>query len=123
MKVLAENSGTTVMTEIRIDVVDDADLKVGVAGDEMEVAEEEEEELSKILPEYTFLVKENLKGALVANLSGLEITQKREIGNGGSNSEFFITKDDDAKAKFSVTDSGLLYTKVGGSKTMRIEVD
>ena len=56
---------------------------------------------------YTFRVKENARDALVANLSELDFGQ----GKGEVVSDVLILNNE-AKEKFTVTDKGLLYTKV-----------
>ena len=65
--------------------------------------------------EYRFTVKENLLGALVANLSQLDFGGVEErfgdmhIVGGSAGDE---KEDDEGRRRFSITDSGLLFTKV-----------
>ncbi len=71
-------------------------------------------------------MKENLEGALVANLSHLHLgpdpadpadpdgrAKEYLIVGGGDDEEEDEEKEEGARGKFSVTDSGLLFTKVG----------
>ncbi len=86
----------------------DGEAKDGGEEEEKKLAEEAPVEQSAAGPSYQFSVKENLDGALIANLSGLEFDRD---SNPVGFKEFFILNDDDAKEKFSITDSGLLFTK------------
>ncbi|TRY81168.1 hypothetical protein TCAL_09282 [Tigriopus californicus] len=81
----------------------------------LSITEPEEKIITKIPfipPMYNFTVKENLPGALIANLTELTALVKRNSTGNPSHKDFTISNDDqDVKNKFSVTDSGLLYTK------------
>lgn len=58
---------------------------------------------------FSAVVKENLEDALIANLTEF-VLDETEVGL----NEYFMILEDDEKVldKFSITESGLLYTKV-----------
>ena len=57
---------------------------------------------------FAFKIKENAPGILVANLTLLEFQSRGDP----TFLEYLITSED-SKDKFTITDNGLLYTKVG----------
>ena len=91
MKVTAEtvDDGAKVTTEIEIAVVD------------------KDEERPRPRRSYTFRVKENARDALVANLSELDFGQEK-----GEVVTDVLILNNEAKERFTVTDKGLLFTKV-----------
>ncbi len=108
LKVTAEalDDGSKVTTEIEVTVLPNGD-----ASSTSRPSQQDEVNL-KPSRSYHFTVKENVKDALVANLSELEFGQQvgKEIvkdvlilNSGGSDSE--------AREKFGITEQGLLFTK------------
>ena len=93
LKVTAETAddGAKVTTEIEIAVVDS----------------EAYEEKPRPRRSYSFRVRENAKDALVANLSELDFGQKK-----GEVVTDVLILNNEAKERFTVTDKGLLFTKV-----------
>ena len=91
LKVTAETAddGEKVTTEIEIAVVD------------------KEEERPRPRRSYAFRVKENARDALVANLSELDFGQEK-----GEIVTDVLILNNEAKERFTVTDKGLLFTKV-----------
>ena len=94
LKVTAETAddGAKVTTEIEIAVVD---------------SEAAYEEKPRPRRSYSFRVRENAKDALVANLSELDFGQKK-----GEVVTDVLILNNEAKERFTVTDKGLLFTKV-----------
>ena len=94
LKVTAETAddGAKVTTEIEIAVVD---------------SEAAYEEKPRPRRSYAFRVRENAKDALVANLSELDFGQKK-----GEVVTDVLILNNEAKERFTVTDKGLLFTKV-----------
>ena len=94
LKVTAETAddGVKVTTEIEIAVVD---------------SEAAYEEKPRPRRSYSFRVRENAKDALVANLSELDFGQKK-----GEVVTDVLILNNEAKERFTVTDKGLLFTKV-----------
>ena len=87
-------------TEIKINVVDPSSMP------------SKNVDLGDLPHEYS--VEENVESTLVANLSRLSQT----LNDNGFNEFFIVDQDEDGDAgeMFSVTDAGLLYTKVGESR-------
>ena len=117
LKVQAEHGGKTVVTEIRINLVNDT-KNANKDEDDIEAKDMDDAEEEQIFHSEVFKVKENLEGALVANLSRMEFLNAK---NGFK--EYFITDDEEAKEKFSITDTGLLYTKVALDREVRDSYD
>ena len=95
LKVTAETAddGAKVTTEIEIAVVDSSEAAY--------------EEKPRPRRSYSFRVRENAKDALVANLSELDFGQKK-----GEVVTDVLILNNEAKERFTVTDKGLLFTKV-----------
>ena len=95
LKVTAETAddGAKVTTEIEIAVVDSSEAAY--------------EERPRPRRSYSFRVRENAKDALVANLSELDFGQKK-----GEVVTDVLILNNEAKERFTVTDKGLLFTKV-----------
>lgn len=85
------------------------EIKLSITDPEEEIVTQ----IPFIPPTYNFTVKENLPGALIANLTELTALVKRNISLNPTFKDFTISNENqEVKNKFSVTDSGLLYTKV-----------
>ena len=105
VKVVVTSEGKDDSTRVRVLIVDP------------EEPEQEETEKSKRVEQmreefegrnFAFKVRENSPGMLVANLTLLEFQSRGDP----TFLEYVITSED-AKDKFTITDNGLLYTKVG----------
>ena len=105
VKVIVTSEGKEDSTRVRVIIVDP------------EEPEEPETEKSKRVEQmreeferrnFAFKVRENSPGMLVANLTLLEFQSRGDP----TFLEYVITSED-AKEKFTITDNGLLYTKIG----------
>jgi len=111
MKVLVESeAGELASTEIQIKVVDQ-DRKSNSAVENISASMEEADEDGED-NFYEFSVKENLEGALVANLSGLAFTSSSSNSISSSGYSGLHLDDGPDESSFSITDSGLLFTRV-----------
>ena len=106
LKVTAETAddGAKVTTEIEIAVVDSSEAAY--------------EERPRPRRSYSFRVRENAKDALVANLSELDFGQKK-----GEVVTDVLILNNEAKERFTVTDKGLLFTKVRNLGTVQDKMD
>ena len=105
VKITVSSEGKSDSTRIRIKVTDPNDKDQQIEQKDKQIEQLREEFERKTFP---FKVEENAPGVLVANLTLLEFQSRGEP----SFLEYLITNDG-AKDKFTITDNGLLYTKVG----------
>ena len=115
VKVIVTSEGKEDSTRVRVIIVDP------------EEPEEPETEKSKRVEQmreeferrnFAFKVRENSPGMLVANLTLLEFQSRGDP----TFLEYVITSED-AKEKFTITDNGLLYTKIGLDRETQEEYD
>ena len=114
VKITVTSEGKSDFTRIRIKITNPSDpTDPGEKNKQVEQLREEFERKAKI-----FKVEENAPGVLVANLTLLEFQSRGDP----SFLEYLITNPE-AKDKFTITDNGLLYTKVGLDRENTKEYD
>ena len=105
VKISVNSEGKTDSTRVRIFINDPEDPK-DEESEKSKQVEQLREEFER--QNFAFKVEENSPGVLVANLTLLEFQSRGDP----TFLEYVITSDD-AKEKFTITDNGLLYTKIG----------
>ena len=124
VKVTVTSEGQSDSTRVRIRVQDDdsesddnnKDANSDTKDDKATQVKQLREEFER--KNFAFPVKENEPGVLVANLTLLEFQSR-----GDPKFVEYIITSDDAKDKFTITDNGLLYTKVGLDREEQDEYD
>ena len=119
VKVSVNSEGKSDSTRVRIQIVDPAeaeDLVQGEATEKSKQVEQLREEFERT--NFAFQAKENSPGVLVANLTLLEFQSRGDP----TFFEYVITSED-SKEKFTITDNGLLYTKVGLDREVQDEYE
>ena len=119
VKVSVNSEGKSDSTRVRIQIVDPAeaeDLVQGEATEKSKQVEQLREEFERT--NFAFKAKENSPGVLVANLTLLEFQSRGDP----TFFEYVITSED-SKEKFTITDNGLLYTKVGLDREVQDEYE
>lgn len=114
MKDVGDNALDFYKLKVTAETADDgakvtAEIEIAVADRE---GEGEEGDRPRPRRSYNFRVKENARDALVANLSELDFGQEK-----GEIVTDVLILNNDARERFTVTDKGLLVTKVRNIRT------
>jgi protocadherin Fat 4 len=106
VKISVTSEGKSDSTRVRVVINDPSDPQPDDKDDKAKQVKQLREEFER--ENHAFKVLENSPGVLVANLTLLEFQSRGETAF----LEYIITSSD-AKDKFTITDNGLLYTKIG----------
>ena len=110
VKISVNSEGQSDSTRVRIHIVDPETPESSTIEDKAMEKSKQVEQLREEFERknFAFKIKENAPGILVANLTLLEFQSRGDP----TFLEYLITSED-SKDKFTITDNGLLYTKVG----------